>query len=57
MLSVRPRDDGVEIELQGEIVAMVEVALGSDATSPTDSKTALRRDDGSRRSVKLVAGT
>jgi site-specific DNA recombinase len=58
-VTVHPRDDGVEIELQGEIVAMVEVALGSDATGPTDSKTALRRlmlDDGSRRSVKVVAG-
>jgi len=41
-------------------VAMVEVALGSDAASPTDSKTAVRRlvlNDGSRRSVKVVAGT
>ena len=59
-VTVHPREDGVEIELQGEIVAMVEMALGSDATSPTDSKTALRRlmlDDGSRRSVKVVAGT
>jgi len=59
-VTVHPRDDCVEIELQGEIVAMVEVALGSDAASATDSKTALRRlmlDDGSRRSVKVVAGT
>ena len=59
-VSVYPNDDGLEIELQGEIVAMVEVALGSDAASPTDSKTALRRlvlDDGSRHSVKVVAGT
>ena len=59
-VSMHPREGGVEIELQGEIVAMVEVALGSDAAGATNSKTALRRlvlDDGSRRSVKVVAGT
>jgi site-specific DNA recombinase len=58
-VSIRPGAHGVEVELEGAIVAMVEVALGSDATRPTDSKTALRRlvlDDGSRRSVKVVAG-
>jgi site-specific DNA recombinase len=58
-VTVRPHEEGVEIELEGEIVAMVEVALGSDAASSADSKTALRRlmlDDGSRRSVKVVAG-
>ena len=58
-VTVHPREDGVEIGLQGEIVAMVEVALGSDAAGTTDNKAALRRlmlDDGSRRSVKVVAG-
>jgi hypothetical protein len=46
--------------LEGALVAMVEVALGSDATGAKNSKTALRRlhlDDGSCRSVKVVAGT
>ena len=59
-VSMHPREDGVEIELQGEIVAMVEVALGSDGDGARNSKTALRRlrlDAGSRRSVKVVAGT
>jgi site-specific DNA recombinase len=58
-VTVHPREDGVEIGLQGEIVAMVDVALGSDAAGTTDNKAALRRlmlDDGSRRSVKVVAG-
>ena len=57
-VAVTPGTDGVEIELQGEIVAMVEL-LGSDAASPTDAKAALRRlhlDDGSRCSVEVVAG-
>jgi site-specific DNA recombinase len=59
-VSVRPGAKGVEVELHGAIVAMVDVALGSDADGARNSKTALRRlhlDDGSRRSVKVVAGT
>jgi site-specific DNA recombinase len=58
-VTVRPHEEGVEIELEGEIVAMVEVALGSDGEGATNDKAALRRlmlDDGSRRSVKVVAG-
>ena len=58
-VEIRPGADGVELELEGAIVAMVEVALGSDAGA-ANSKTALRRpllNDGSRRSVKVVAGT
>lgn len=59
-VSIRPGADGVEIALEGAIVAMMELALGSDEAGARNDKTALRRlqlDDGSRRSVKLVAGT
>jgi hypothetical protein len=42
-VAVHPREDGIEIELEGAIVAMVEVALGSDAAHATNAKAALRR--------------
>jgi site-specific DNA recombinase len=44
---------GFEIEIEGELARMVEIAMESEA-GPRNAKTALR--DAERRSVKLVAG-
>ena len=47
-----PCDQGFEIELRGEIVAMV--ALGQNAGPPNAKQAAL--DEAARCSVKVVAG-
>ncbi|MHB2170109.1 recombinase family protein [Alsobacter sp. R-9] len=53
---VRPREGGgFEVELVGEIASMVEVAMGSERKNAARDGAAL--DAGSRRSVKVVAGT
>ncbi len=49
---LRPQENGFEIELIGEIVAMV--ALGQEARTPKTKKAAL--DAGTTCSVKVVAG-
>ena len=49
---LRPQENGFEIELIGEIVAMV--ALGQEARTPKAKKAAL--DAGTTCSVKVVAG-
>lgn len=41
-VTVHPRQVGVEGELQGETVAMVEVAMGSNAASPTNANAAAK---------------
>jgi hypothetical protein len=39
-VTVHPRQVGVEVELQAEIVAMVQVTLGSNAASPPNANAA-----------------
>ena len=53
---VHPREGGgFEVELVGEIASMVEVAMGGERKNAALGGAAL--DAGSRRSVKVVAGT
>ncbi|MCZ8104298.1 MAG: recombinase family protein [Burkholderiales bacterium] len=53
---VSPREGGgFEVELVGEIASMVEVAMGGERKNAAPGGAAL--DAGSRRSVKVVAGT
>jgi hypothetical protein len=54
--SVHPWDERFEIEIDGEIVTMVEVALGADPAA-TNRKAALDErllNDGMRHSTKAV---
>ena len=58
-IAVHPGEKAPEIELTGAIVAMVELALGSEESDHTNNKAAFRRlalDDRSRCSVVVVAG-
>jgi hypothetical protein len=49
-VSIRQAENGLEIEIVGEIAKMVELGIGSHTKQAT-------LDDSAARSVKVVAGT